>query len=116
MDLDTTPQEPANVIEGNFGNKVEKANLETAKIKVEDRSRGRMKITVKLNAEEAVAFRNFSQIKPVEITEEMFWKQCFMVGCNTLSNNLRSLVEAERARQAAEETPEIVDGKEILTD
>ena len=77
-------------------------NLEDSKVKITERSRGRMKITVKLSAEEAVAFKNFSQIKPPEVEDETFWKQIFLTGCNAMSMHLQELVAQHKGSLEAQ--------------
>ena len=51
------------------------------KITIKDRSRNRMKIQVKLSAQEAEACRNFIEAtKPPEVSEDSFFKALFMKG------------------------------------
>ena len=51
------------------------------KITVKDRKRNRMKIQVKLSAQEAEACRNFiGATKPPEVSEDTFFKALFMKG------------------------------------
>ena len=56
-----------------------------------------MKITVKLSADEAVAFKNFSQVKPPEVDDETFWKQIFLTGCNAMTMHLHEMVEKHKS-------------------
>ena len=57
-------------------------SLNDAKIKVTERSRGRMKIQIKLSKDEAEGFKNFCKLKPPELNDETFYKQIFFAGCN----------------------------------
>ena len=72
-------------------------SMEDSKVKITHRSRGRMKITVKLSADEAVAFKNFSQVKPPEVDDETFWKQIFLTGCNAMTMHLHEMVEKHKS-------------------
>jgi len=93
-------------------------NLDNTKIKLVERSRGRMKIQIKFSKEEAEGFKNFCMIKPPELADEIFYKQIFFAGCNAMTNEITALVEAHKDAQEAEaaegkteETPESEDGK-----
>lgn len=79
-----------------------KANIKTWKIKEEDRSRGRMKFQIKLNKEEALAFKNFKEIvQPEEMSDEDFLRNMFFTGWNTLNQQL-----AEIAKEYKKHNPE----------
>jgi|TARA_R110000744_G_scaffold75933_1_gene150742 hypothetical protein len=67
-------------------------SLNDAKIKVTERSRGRMKIQIKLSKDEAEGFKNFCKLKPPELNDETFYKQIFFAGCNTMTEQIRDLV------------------------
>jgi hypothetical protein len=59
------------------------------KIKTEYRSKNRMKFQLKLNQEEAEAFRNFANsVKPDEITMNDFVRSIFFNGVRTLEQQL----------------------------
>jgi hypothetical protein len=74
-----------------------------SKIKTEDRSRGRMKITLKLGKEEAEAFKTFmSVVKPEEVTDENFYKQIFFIGCKSLDEQLRQMFEENKEKLQAQ--------------
>ena len=59
------------------------------KIKVEYRSKGRMKFQLKLNQEEAEAFRNFSNsVKPHDVDMNDFVRSIFFAGIRTLEDQI----------------------------
>ena len=56
-------------------------NMDNWKVSVKERTRNRMKIQVKLSAEEAEALRNFlGAAKPDDVTNDTFFKALFMKG------------------------------------
>lgn len=56
-------------------------NVKDWTIKVQERSRGRMKVQVKLSAEEAEALRSFlTAVKPEDVSTDTFFKGIFMKG------------------------------------
>ena len=56
-------------------------NMENWKVSVKERTRSRMKIQVKLSAEEAEALRNFlGAAKPEDVSNDTFFKALFMKG------------------------------------
>tara|TARA_R110000824_G_scaffold100229_1_gene238373 strand:- start:859 stop:1182 length:324 start_codon:yes stop_codon:yes gene_type:complete len=58
-------------------------------IKIEHRTKNRMKITFKLDKSEAEAFTNFQNItKPDELDESKFLKSIFFLGLATLETNI----------------------------
>ena len=64
-------------------------NVKNWKIKVVERSRGRMKFQIKLNAEEADAFRNFTNsVKPKEISLDDFIRSIFFRGIQSLEKQI----------------------------
>jgi hypothetical protein len=64
------------------------------KIKVTERSRGRMKLTIKLSKDEAQGFKNWSSVvKPDQIAEEDFLKQVFFNGIEHLNDKLQKISE-----------------------
>jgi len=63
-------------------------------IKTTDRSRGRMKLTIKLSKDEAQGFKNWtSVVKPDTIAEEDFLKQVFFNGIEHLNDKLQKISE-----------------------
>ena len=77
-------------------------SLNDAKIKVTERSRGRMKIQIKLSKDEAEGFKNFCKLKPPELNDETFYKQIFFAGCNTMTEQIRDLVAAHEESKQGE--------------
>ena len=76
------------------------------KIKVEYRSKGRMKFQLKLNQEEAEAFRNFSNsVKPHEVGMNDFVRSIFFAGIRHLEDqitkNLVTHMEENREKYEA---------------
>lgn len=71
------------------------------KIKTEERSRGRMKLTVKLNKEETETFTVWKNtVKPTEMLEEDFYRRIFFGGINTFNKVLEEAAkEALEAKQ-----------------
>ena len=74
-------------------------------IKTTERSRGRMKLTIKLSKEESQGFKNWaSLIKPPEIAEEEFLKQIFFNGIEHLNDKLQKIsmdiMNAEQANKS----------------
>ena len=69
------------------------------KIKLTERTRERMKLQVKLNKDEALAFKNFMEmVKPPELDEDNFLKGIFKLGVETMEMKLM-----EAVKQHAEE-------------
>jgi len=69
-------------------------NFNLWKITVEERSKQRMKLHIKLDQEQAVAFRNFCGVfKPGNVSDEQFVKSLFMLGCTAMNQHVTKLVE-----------------------
>ena len=67
-----------------------KLNVSNWKISVDDRSRGRMKVTIKLSKEEAEGFKNWTTyVKPEELVLDDFVKQIFFNGIEYLNLKLQ---------------------------
>jgi hypothetical protein len=88
---------------------VSKINLNVSnwKVSTTDRSRGRMKINIKLNKDEAEGFKNWSEtVKPDNITVEEFSKQVFFNGIEYLNVKLQDvakrIIEDAQLRQQLE--------------
>ena len=91
-------------------------SLDNTKFKLVERSRGRMKIQIKFSKEEAEGFKNFCMIKPPELEDEIFYKQIFFAGCNAMTEQITSLVEAHREakkEEAEEKTAETTETTEV---
>jgi len=74
-------------------------SLDDAKVKITERSRGRMKIQIKLSKEEAEGFKNFCNLKPPEMTDDIFYKQIFFAGCNAMTQQIQDMVEQHQKAQ-----------------
>ena len=62
------------------------------KIKTINRSRGRMKINIKLSKDEAEGFKNWSMlVRPEAISDEDFFKQIFFNGIEYLNQKLQQI-------------------------
>jgi len=75
-------------------------SLKDTKIKLTERSRGRMKIQIKFSKEQAEGFKNFCKLKPPELDEEDFYKQIFFAGCNVMTEQIQAMVEAHKKTEA----------------
>lgn len=77
-----------------------------------------MKIQIKFSKEEAEGFKNFCRLKPPELEDELFFKQIFFAGCNVMTEQIQSLVEAHKAAKAegAEDTESNEQAEEQLQD
>ena len=71
-----------------------KVNFDNWKIRIDERSKGRMKLQIKLSKEEAEAYKNFSQIcKPNDVSDDQFVKSIFVTGYEALNRELSQLVQ-----------------------
>lgn len=71
-----------------------KLNVSDWKISVDERSRGRMKVTIKLNKDEAEGFKNWStHVKPDDISLDEFTKQVFFNGIEYLNLKLQDVAK-----------------------
>jgi len=77
-------------------------SLDDAKIKLTERSRGRMKIQIKFSKEEAEGFKNFCKIKPEQLDDETFYKQIFFAGCNAMTEQIQQMIEEQKQQQEGE--------------
>ena len=77
-------------------------NLDNTKFKLIERSRGRMKIQIKFSKEEAEGFKNFSMIKPEQLDDETFYKQIFFAGCNSMTEQIQSMMKEREAELSAQ--------------
>lgn len=80
-------------------------NLDNSKVKFVERSRGRMKIQVKLNKEEAEGFKNFMMVKPPELDEDTFFKQIFFAGCNVMFAQIQEMINQHKDSHESSEDP-----------
>jgi hypothetical protein len=62
------------------------------KIKATERSRGRMKINIKLAKDEAEGFKHWSEaVRPPNVSDEDFFKQIFFNGIEHLNDKLQTI-------------------------
>ena len=62
------------------------------KIKATERSRGRMKINIKLSKDESEGFKNWANlVRPDTISDEDFFKQIFFNGIEFLNQKLQQI-------------------------
>ena len=98
--------------ETNFNVKLTPSNW---KLKYYERSRNRMKITIKLSAEDAVAWKNFSDImRDDKLSEDDFVKAIFLTGVETvnsrLADRLKEMILKEKENTTpSDETTNIID-------
>lgn len=79
-----------------------KTNFKNWKIRIDERSRGRMKFMIKLSKEEAEAFKNFKEIvQPEDMDDADFLRNMFFTGWNALNQDL-----ARIAKEYKEKNPE----------
>tara|TARA_R110001583_G_scaffold12923_2_gene56581 strand:+ start:221 stop:622 length:402 start_codon:yes stop_codon:yes gene_type:complete len=63
-------------------------------IRIDHRKRNRMKLQIKLSKDEALAFKNFTDVcKPQEITDDEFIKTVFITGIESLNQQLSDMVQ-----------------------
>jgi hypothetical protein len=87
-------------------------NFNNSTIKQQDRSRGRMKITIKFSKEEAEAFKTFmTVVKPEELTEDLFFKQIFFMGCKSLDEQLKSMLDEHKSKLQAQKDEAMASGE-----
>ena len=71
-----------------------KFNTDDWKIKIVERSKGRMKIQIKLSREESQAFKNFTEtVKPEEASFDDFAKSVFLMGIEYMNIKLSSMMK-----------------------
>jgi len=71
-----------------------KLDIQNWRFRIDERSRNRMKIQIKLSKDEAEAFKNFSNVvKPEEISDDDFMKTIFVTGCEALNQQLSQMVQ-----------------------
>ena len=71
-----------------------KLDVNNWRIRIDERSRNRMKLQVKLSKDEAIAYKNFAEVcNPQEITDEDFIKTVFVTGIESLNQQLSDMVQ-----------------------
>jgi len=90
-----------------------KLDFADTKVKITERSKGRMKISFKLNKEQAEAFKNFqSSVKPDDIDDESFYRQIFFNGCKAISDELTRIFEEQKSKLQAQKEEAIKESDE----
>lgn len=71
-----------------------KLDISQWRIRVDERSKNRMKLQIKLSKDEAIAYKNFATAcKPQEITDDDFIKTVFVTGFEALNKQLAEMVQ-----------------------
>ena len=84
-----------------------KLNVSNWKFSLDQRSRGRMKLTIKLSKEESEGFKNWTSfVKPDDLSVEDFSRQVFFNGIEYLNLKLqdvaKNIVEDKKLREQLE--------------
>lgn len=70
-----------------------KLDVDKWRVRIDERSRDRMKLQVKLSKDEAAAFKNFADVcKPEQVSLDDFIKSVFLTGIEALNKQLAELV------------------------
>jgi hypothetical protein len=84
-------------------------NIDDWKIKIENRSRNRMKFQIKLGNEESEAFKNFmNELKPAHISEDDFVRSLFYKGVEKFQMEL-----FESMQSFLEENKDMIDASAV---
>ena len=80
-----------------------KLDVSKWRIRVDERSRNRMKLQIKLSKDEALAFKNFASVcKPEEVSDDDFIKTVFVTGIEALNKQLAEMVSKYAAENKEE--------------
>ena len=80
-----------------------KLDVSKWRIRIDERSKDRMKLQIKLSKDEALAFKNFASVcKPEEVSYGDFIKTVFVTGIESLNKQLAEMV-SKYASQNKEE-------------
>ncbi len=80
-----------------------KLDVSKWRIRIDERSKNRMKLQIKLSKDEAQAFKNFTDVcKPGEITDDEFIKPVFITGIEALNQQLSEMVQKYAAENKEE--------------
>tara|TARA_R110000751_G_scaffold119955_1_gene220601 strand:- start:1430 stop:1897 length:468 start_codon:yes stop_codon:yes gene_type:complete len=72
-------------------------------IRIDQRSRNRMKLQIKLSKDEAQAYKNFAAMcKPEDLSEDMFIKTVFITGFEAMNKELAEMVQKYAAANKEE--------------
>jgi|TARA_R110002020_G_scaffold8063_1_gene33119 hypothetical protein len=71
-----------------------KLDVSTWKIRSDERSKGRMKLSIKLSKDEATSFKNFEAVvKPEGTSSEEFIRVVFVTGIEAMNQQLAGLMQ-----------------------
>tara|TARA_R100000951_G_scaffold98292_1_gene88229 strand:+ start:6795 stop:7142 length:348 start_codon:yes stop_codon:yes gene_type:complete len=71
-----------------------KLDVENWKIRVDERSRNRMKIQIKLSKDESLGYKHFAEVcKPAEVSDADFMKIVFFTGMEALNQQIVQQVQ-----------------------
>ena len=80
-----------------------KLDVSKWRIRVDQRSRNRIKLQIKLSKDEATAYKNFAEVcKPEEISDDDFLKTVFITGIEALNRQLAEMVSKYAAENKEE--------------
>lgn len=80
-----------------------KLNVDNWKIKTVERTRGRMKLQIKLSKEQAEAFKNFSEtLQPKDATDEQWLQMIFFTGCERINERVYEMAQSYAEEKASE--------------
>jgi uncharacterized alpha/beta hydrolase family protein len=80
-----------------------KLDVSKWRIRIDERSKDRMKLQIKLSKDEAIAFKNFASVcKPDEISDDDFIKTVFITGIEALNKQLAEMVSQYAAENKEE--------------
>jgi uncharacterized alpha/beta hydrolase family protein len=80
-----------------------KFDFDSWKVKLVERNRTRMKLQIKLDKDQTLAFKNFAALcKPTEVSDHDFIKTIFLTGVEAMNKELATLVK-EYAKENKEE-------------
>ena len=72
-------------------------------IRIDQRSKNRMKLQIKLSKDEAQAYKNFADMcKPEDVPEDMFIKTVFITGFEAMNKKLAEMVQKYAAANKEE--------------
>ena len=93
-----------------------KLDIQNWRFRIDERSRNRMKINIKLSKDEAEAYKNFAtSIKPDGLSDQDFMKTIFFKGCETLHAELQGLMQrfaVENQEELASSGITVVEGED----
>ena len=80
-----------------------KLDVNKWRIRIDERSKNRMKLQIKLSKDEALAFKNFTDVcKPEEVTNDDFIKTVFVTGIEAMNQQLAQMVQKYAAENKDE--------------